>query len=480
MTRRQRDLVRLSWLIAGLMLVVLLAACSGPEAGDDELTPTTTTTTSQTAVSGDPTNTTDTDAPATSTTTSLVEIPAVPTVTTAPGEPTPTTSNTPATSETPAPGETAEPQPSPTPGTPFDPNAVSISLEQVGSGFDQPNLITHAGDGSGRIFILEKTGTIRLLDGSTYLDIRDRVLAYALLTQEHELGLVGLAFHPDFETNRQFFIHYTDLNQDHVISRFTEGAEGRADPASETILLTYDQPDINFVGGTLLFGADGYLYIGMGTGTSDDAAQIVSQQLDNLWGKILRIDVNNGDPYGIPADNPFVGVEGARGEIWAYGLRNPWRFAFDRATGDLYIGNPGEFQREWINVQPAGSPSGLNYGWPMFEGGECWEFWTGSCDPTGLQMPVMTYPRGNQNCVIIGGNVYRGVASPLLNGAYFFGDYCSGRIWTLHRDAGGTWQMTEFLDTSMLVGSFGEDEAGEVYVADINGGGIHRIVGTPN
>jgi glucose/arabinose dehydrogenase len=467
-------LVIVRWLAAGIALVAVLAACSGPESGEDA---TTTPMIAATTASSDPTNTTEANSTSTQTTAPAVETPGIPTATTAPGQPTPTPGQTPEPSETPAPGETPTVEPSPTPGEPYNPDAVAISFEQVGAGFDQPNLITHAGDGSGRIFILEKTGTVRLLDGTVYLDIRDRVLAYSLLTQEHELGLVGLAFHPDFETNRQLFVHYTDLNQDHVVSRMTEGADGLVDPNSESILFTYPQPDINFVGGTLLFGPDGYLYIGMGTGTSDDPSQIVSQELDNLYGKILRIDVDNGDPYGIPADNPFVGVEGARGEVWAYGLRNPWRIAFDRATGDLYIGNPGEFQREWINVQTADRPSGLNYGWPMFEGGECWEFWDGSCDPAGLEMPVATYPRGDQNCVIIGGNIYRGAASPLLNGAYFFGDYCSGRVWTLHRDDTGAWQMTEVIDSSMMVGSFGEDEAGEVYVADINGGVIYRIVG---
>jgi glucose/arabinose dehydrogenase len=464
------------WVAAGIALVGILAACSGPETGEDT---TATPTIAVTTASGEPTNTTQADSTSTEIPAPSVETPAIPTPTTASGEPTPTQGQTPAPSETPAPGETPTVEPTSTPGPPYNPDAVAISFEQVGAGFDQPNLITHAGDGSGRIFILEKTGTVRLLDGTVYLDLRDRVLAYSLLTNEHELGLVGLAFHPDFETNHQLFVHYTDLNQDHVVSRLTEGADGLADPNSESILFTYPQPDINFVGGTLLFGPDGYLYIGMGTGTSDDPSQIVSQELDNLYGKILRIDVDNGDPYGIPTDNPFVGVEGARGEIWAYGLRNPWRLAFDRQTGDLYIGNPGEFQREWINVQTADRPSGLNYGWPMFEGGQCWEFWDGPCDPAGIETPVMTYPRGDINCVIIGGNIYRGAASPLLNGAYFFGDYCSGRVWTLHRDAAGVWQMTEVIDSSMMVGSFGEDEAGEVYVADILGGVIYRIVGVP-
>jgi glucose/arabinose dehydrogenase len=461
------------YVAASCIVLSLLLACSGPESGDNsEPTPTTAATTA----SGDPTGLATGEPTSTETTEPQDESTVAPTETTAPGQPTP--SETTAPTGTTATGETATVEPTPTTGPDYDPNAVTISLEQVGAGFDQPNLITHAGDGSGRIFVLEKTGTIRLLDGTIYLDIRDRVLAYALLTQEHELGLVGLAFHPDYENNRQFFVHYTDLNQDHVVSRFTEGPNGQPDPNSEQILFTYPQPDVNFVGGTLLFGRDGYLYIGMGTGTSDDPSQVVSQELDNLYGKILRIDVNSGDPYGIPADNPFVGVEGARGEIWAYGLRNPWRLAFDRATGDLYIGSPGEFQTEWINYQAADRPSGLNYGWPIIEGDQCWEAAIMPCDTTGLEMPVMTYPRGDQNCVIIGGNIYRGSASRLLNGAYFFGDYCSGRIWTLHR-SNGEWQMTEVMDTTMLVGSFGEDEAGEVYVADINGGVIYRIVGVP-
>lgn len=466
--------IRIGWLAVSLTLAGLLLACSGPESGEDART--TPTTSAQTAVSGDPTNPSDPVESATVTVAAAEETPGVPTRTAMSEQPTPPAVPTP-TATTPV---TPPPGPSPTPQPPIDLSQIELSVEQVGSGFDQPVLLTHAGDGSGRRFILEKTGSIRMLDGSMYLDLSDKVLFYGVTTDEHELGLVGLAFHPDFEANRQFFVHYTDQNQDHVISRFTEGADGLADPNSEEILLTYDQPDVNFFGGSMVFGPDGYLYIGMGTGTSIDPDQIVAQQLDNLYGKILRIDVNDGDPYGIPSDNPFVGVEGARGEIWAYGLRNPWRLAFDRANGDLYIGGPGEFQREWINYIPAGSASGKNFGWPILEGGECWEFWTGECTTEGFELPIFSRPTyGDGNCVILGGLVYRGQQSPALNGVYLFSDYCSGRIWGLARDDSGEWQDAELYDLPGLVSSFGEDESGELYIFEIEDGNIYRIIGQP-
>jgi glucose/arabinose dehydrogenase len=364
------------------------------------------------------------------------------------------------------------------PTAPVQLERIELGLEQVGSGFDQPVFVTHAGDGSGRTFVLEKTGSVRLLDGSLYLDITDQVLFYDLLTEQHELGLLGLAFHPDFASNGWVFVHYIDHNQDHVVSRFTEGPDGVADPASEVVLFVYPQPDYNFAGGMLAFGPDGDLYIGMGTGTPDDPAQVVAQQTDNLFGKILRIDVTEIEPYGVPGDNPFVGQEGARPEIWAYGLRNPWRFAFDRATNDLYIGGPGEFRQEWVHFVPGGDANGLNFGWPILEGNECWEAAVMPCETEGLEMPILTYPYAVEgNCVIIGGTVYRGPSFPVLDGVYFYGDYCSGRIWGAGRDAAGAWQTTELLDTEMLVTSFGEDEAGDVYVCDGLTGAVYRLTG---
>ncbi|MGH9176436.1 MAG: PQQ-dependent sugar dehydrogenase, partial [Vicinamibacterales bacterium] len=383
-------------------------------------------------------------------------------------------------------GPTSTPQPpantpTPVPSTPsraIDLGSITLAVEQVGDGFDQPVLVTHAGDGSDRIFVLEKTGYVRLLDGSPYLDISGQVLFYGVRTTEHELGLLGLAFHPDFETNRQFFVHYINRAQDHVISRFTEGSDGRADRNSEEVLLTFPQPDINFAGGTILFGPDGYLYIGTGTGTSNNPEQIVAQELDNPYGKILRIDVDGGDPYAIPADNPFINTDGARPEVWAYGLRNPWRFAFDAANGDLYIGGPGEFQREWINFQAASTEAGRNYGWPILEGGQCWEFWTGECTTDGFELPIYSRPTYQDgNCVILGGSVYRGQQSPDLTGVYLFSDYCSGRIWGLARDESGAWRDRQLYDLPGLVSSFGEDESGELYILAIEDGVIYRIVG---
>jgi glucose/arabinose dehydrogenase len=369
---------------------------------------------------------------------------------------------------------TAPPPASTTP--PVDLDALSAGVELAGGGFSQPDLVTHAGDDSGRTFVLEKTGSIRLLNGTRYLDISDRVLYYDLLTTEHELGLVGLAFHPQFSENGYFYVHYTDLNQDHAISRFTEGPNGLADPASERILLTYDQPEVNFVGGTLAFGIDGFLYIAMGTGTSIDTDQAVAQELDNLWGKLLRIDVDNGDPYAIPSDNPFVDIPDARPEVWAYGLRNPWRFDFDPLTNDLYIGGPGEFAREWVHFVEGGAAAGLNFGWPIIEGSQCWEESPLACDTAGLELPILEYARDDGNCVVIGGLVYRGDAMPTLLGAYLYGDYCSGRIWAAARDADGTWRSVELLDTNMLITSFGRDEQGEAYVCDGLNGNVYRIV----
>lgn len=391
-------------------------------------------------------------------------------------EPTPEVTAT-AGIETPAPTATsAVPPDAPTLPSVVDLDVLSIALEEAGGGFDQPAFVTHAGDGSGRAFVIEKTGAIRLLDGTPYLDISDRVLFYDLLTTEHELGLLGLAFHPQFAENGFIYVHYTDLNQGHVVSRFTTGADGLGDPDSELILLTYDQPEVNFVGGTLEFGTDGYLYIAMGTGTSVDADQVVSQELDNLWGKLLRIDVDNGDPYAIPPDNPFVDTPDARPEVWAFGLRNPWRFAFDPVTNDLYIGGPGEFQREWVNFVEGGDAAGLNFGWPILEGSQCWPESPLECDTAGLELPILEYPRADGNCVVIGGLVVRDPAFPELIGAYLYGDYCSGRVWAAARDDEGAWRSVELLDTELLITSFGVDESGAVYVCDGLSGNVYRII----
>jgi len=359
----------------------------------------------------------------------------------------------------------------------FDPSGANPSFEQAGSGFEQPVFVTHAGDGSGTVYVLEKVGALRRLDGSMVLDIRSQVVQTGVFGYEHEQGMLGVAFHPQFASNGYFYVHYNDLNGNHVISRFTVGSDGTATPSSEHVLMAYHQPEVNFQGGMLEFGADGFLYIGTGTGGSAVELQFLAQDLGSIYGKILRVDVDGGDPYSIPADNPFVGVEGALNEIWAYGLRNPWRFSFDRANGDLYIGGPGQFTEEWIDYQPGTIPAGENFGWPIFEGTQCWDDWDGPCDTAGLRMPILTYPTyQNGNCVVIGGYVHRGAVATALNGAYFFGDFCSGNVWTGWPDASGTWQKELVFQIPGLISSFGEDEAGELYVCDINNGIIYRII----
>ncbi len=298
-----------------------------------------------------------------------------------PTPPTPAASAPAIVSPPAAPAPTAPAGPTPT-SPPFDAARVKLTLEPVASGFEVPLFVTHAGDGSNRLFVLEKDGRVRTLDGAPVLDIRDRVNSPDLFSYEREQGLLGLAFHPRFKENGHFFVHYNGRDGNHVISRFTMGPDGRADPGGERVLLTHRQPGPNFNGGQLAFGPDGFLYIGFGTGGTQEQLQLNAQDPGDLLGKILRIDVDRGDPYAIPPGNPFVGQPGARPEVWAYGLRNPWRFSFDRATGDLYIASPGEFKREWINFHPAGGPAGQNFGWPVLEGNICWRQPT--CDPSGL------------------------------------------------------------------------------------------------
>lgn len=351
----------------------------------------------------------------------------------------------------------------------FDPQRVTIALEQVGSGFSGPLYVTHAGDGSGRVFVVEKRGVIRLLeDGRAFLDISDRVQS-----RGSEQGLLGLAFHPDFAANGRFFVHYSDRNGDTVIARFEVGPNAdAADPGSEQIILRQDQPAANHNGGEITFGPDGYLYIGLGDGGGANDTFGNAQRRDTLLGKLLRIDVDSGDPYAVPADNPFVNDPAFRPEIFAYGLRNPWRFSFDRATGDLYIADVGQNRYEWVHYRPAGEQGGENFGWPILEGFHCLSGAT--CDRAGLTEPVIDYDH-SLGCAITGGYVYRGRQYPAIDGVYFFGDYCSGRVWAMSRDDAGQWQATEMLQANIQLSSFGEDEAGEIYVTDLRGGGVYRL-----
>ncbi len=356
----------------------------------------------------------------------------------------------------------------------FDPAVTTIRLERVVSGLRTPTGIASAHDGSGRLFITEKAGTVRIVRGGellpqAFLDIRNLVGSGG-----SEQGLLGLAFHPRYATTGVFFVNYTDRNGDTVVARYRASADPeRADPASATVVLAVKQPAANHNGGHLAFGPDGKLYIGLGDGGGAGDRFGNAQNPAALLGKMLRIDVDAGEPYAIPSDNPFRDRPGYRPEIWALGLRNPWRYSFDRATGDLYIADVGQNAYEEVNFQPASSRGGENYGWPRMEGTHCYPSGA-ACDRGGLVLPVGEYGRSG-GCSVTGGYVYRGRSELALTGAYFFADFCSGTFWSLHRDAAGQWVQTELLRSGVSISSFGEDEAGELYVVGYNNGTLYRL-----
>ena len=357
------------------------------------------------------------------------------------------------------------------------PATPTISLEPLLDGFDRPVLVTNASDGINRLFVVEKPGRIVIVrDGAKqatpFLDIQPLVGSGG-----NEQGLLGLAFHPGYASNGWFFVNYTDLEGNTVIARYQVTADpDQADPGSATLLLEVDQPAANHNGGNLVFGPDGFLYIGLGDGGRAGDPWGNAQNLGVLLGKLLRIDVDSGSPYGIPADNPFVhSLEpGVRPEIWAYGLRNPWRYSFDRATGDLYIGDVGQGRYEWVQRQPAGAGGGQNYGWNIREGSHCYPTGT-ACDASGLVSPIAEYDH-SLGCSITGGYVYRGAAYPQLVGIYFFADYCSGRFWSLRETTPSDWRLDPPLQTPLRPSSFGEDEAGELYAVSLHNNGLYRLV----
>ena len=348
---------------------------------------------------------------------------------------------------------------------------VKIATQLVTKSLDQPVYVTGAGDASGRLFVVEKAGRLRIVRNTTvnrtpFLDITDRVGANG-----SEQGLLSVAFHPRFKENGLLFVDYTNKAGNTVISRFQAKADS-ADPASEQILLTIDQPYANHNGGLVKFGPDGFLYIGMGDGGSAGDPQNNAQNAQVLLGKMLRIDVDQGSPYAIPAGNPFANG-GGRGEIWTIGMRNPWRYSFDRATNDLYIGDVGQNTYEEIDFQAANSGAGANYGWPITEATHC--FRDANCDATGTIAPIAEYSH-EQGCSVTGGYVYRGSVFATLQGVYLFGDYCTGRIWGLQRQADGSWAQRELLKTSLQISSFGEDDRGEVYVTNLGDNGLYQIM----
>lgn len=365
---------------------------------------------------------------------------------------------------------------------------VSLTTETIASGLARPLFVTHAPGDFDRIFIIEQrsgsTGRIRIFDLNTNTLLPTPFLSQTVSTSS-EQGLLGLAFHPDYETNGKFYINYTNTSGDTIVDEFTVSANPDiADGFSRRQILFVDQPFSNHNGGWIGFGPDEYLYVSMGDGGSGGDPGNRAQDITNqLLGKMLRIDVNGDDfpgssafNYAIPADNPFVGVSGDD-EIWAYGLRNVWRAAFDRETGDLYMGDVGQNAIEEIDFQPASSAGGENYGWRCYEGNNA--FNTFGCGPAAdYVFPIQTYSHSGGNCSITGGEVYRGCAIPELDGTYFYADYCSGQAFSFKYDGVN---QTEFQSRTFEIGggfgivSFGLDAYGEMYLVR-QGGTVEKIV----
>jgi hypothetical protein len=358
--------------------------------------------------------------------------------------------------------------------TTLPPGTVSVRLEEVASGLAYPVYLTAAPGDTSRLFIVEKGGTVRVLKHGVllptpFINLSGRV------TRGSEQGLLGMAFHP---TDNRVVLSFTVAGPERGgrsrVATFTTGADPDVlDPASEQLVLEVDQPYSNHNGGYVAFGPDGYLYFGLGDGGSGGDPQGHGQDRSDLLGSLLRLDLDHGLPYTVPASNPFVGQAGMRGELWNWGLRNPWRFSFDRTTGNLYIADVGQNEWEEVHVQPASSRGGENYGWAVMEGEHC--YGSGTCDRAGLVMPVIEYGHGD-GCSITGGYVYRGQAIPELAGTYFYGDYCNGWIRSFVYQGGAATASSSWpaLDTGQQITSFGEDARGEIYVV-LAGGTIYRI-----
>jgi len=364
-------------------------------------------------------------------------------------------------SDTPGASQTS-PSATPAQATTFpDPNSYSWKPLSA-SGLVRP--VALQPDGSGRLFIIEKVGRIRIIENdqlieTPFLDISERVGSTG-----NEQGLLGLAFHPQYAQNGRFFVNYTDNNGNTVLARFQVSSEPNvADPKSEVKILGVDQPFANHNGGGLAFGPDGYLYAGLGDGGSQGDPFGNAQNTGVLLGKILRLDVDSAEPYAVPADNPFGN------EVWAYGLRNPWRFSFDKLTNDLYIGDVGQNTWEEIDFLPAGSPGGTNFGWNFREGAHDYK----GGGPAGMVDPIAEYSHSEGGCSVTGGYVYRGSMAE-WNGIYLYADYCTGLIWGLIQSDGG-WQSQPLFDLDVTITSFGQDAAGELYLLSDNGG-VFRLV----
>jgi len=346
-----------------------------------------------------------------------------------------------------------------------------LHLERVVIGLDLPVHI-NAPAGDPRLFVVEQTGRIRIVERGRllqkpFLDLRDQV------SSGSERGLLSVAFHPRFASNRYLFVNYTDRSGDTRVERYRVGSDPNVvDPSSAKLVLHVEQPYSNHNGGLVLFGPDGMLYIGMGDGGSGGDPHGHAQNPGSLLGKMLRIDIDRGDPYAIPADNPFLGRAGVRPEIWATGLRNPWRFAFDPPTGLLYIGDVGQNAWEEVDVV-RGQEGGLNYGWARMEGKHC--FRSRTCDPQGTTLPAVEYP-SSEGCTVIGGLVYRGARMPAFVGHYFYADHCRGWIRSFRYENGRVTDPVRWsVDTDISPTTFGTDAAGELLVASLTGE-VYRVV----
>jgi glucose/arabinose dehydrogenase len=352
-----------------------------------------------------------------------------------------------------------------------------VSLESVASGLDNPVYVTNSGSGKD-LYVVEKTGKVKILENGTtvrttpFLDLTGQLDAGDPLDATGERGLLSLAFHPKYATNNFVYAYYTTKSGNLTISRFTVNPVTKV-AGSKLDLLSIPHPQGNHNGGQLQFGQDGFLYIGTGDGGGGGDPDRNGQNKLTLLGKLLRIDVDNRDPgleYAIPNDNPFKIAGGAR-EVWAFGLRNPWRFSFDRSTGDLWIGDVGQGKFEEVNFTPKGSSAPRNYGWNTTEGKSCYE--ASSCEKTGIDLPILDYGHSQGDVSITGGYVYRGSASPKIAGKYVYADFASGRIWSLVQ-SGSELVNTLEIDTAESISSFGEGADGELYVVAL-GGKVSRL-----
>lgn len=371
-----------------------------------------------------------------------------------------------------------EPKPQPVPPKQEAPESqeplkkMDVEVAFPNLSFSRMVYLTHAGDGTNRLFVPLQRGVIMVFpneedvaSASIFLDISEKVNSVG-----NEEGLLGLAFDPDFRSNGYFYVYYTaNPPRRSVLSRFSTSADdpNKADKGSELVLLEVAQPYSNHNGGQITFGPDGYLYIGLGDGGAGGDPHGYGQSRSTLLGKILRIDVrasSESEKYEIPKDNPFVSMPNVRGEIWAYGLRNPWRFSFDRATGLLWVADVGQNDYEEVDIIEKGG----NYGWNIMEGSHCYPPSRTNCNKEGLKMPIAEYDH-NEGCSITGGYVYRGSKLKMLYGAYIYGDYCSGKIWALRYDGSKVTEHLEIIDSNLTISSFGEDEEGELYILSFDG-----------